>query len=136
VLSAIQGENALHLCFGNYEGQTIQRCLWKDMIAFLNNLKVDHLVLEFALRGYEELPLVNELDKGIALGLGVIDIKDNGIESPELVARRIERAVSVLVSEQVKWAHPDCDFWMLPRSIADGKMAALVRGRDLFLGQG
>jgi len=134
VLSAIQGEKALHLCFGNYEGQTIQRCLWKDMIAFLNNLKVDHLVLEFALRGYEELPLVNELDKGIALGLGVIDIKDNEIESPELVARRIERAVSVLGSERIKWTHPDCGFWMLPRSIADGKMAALVRGRNLFLG--
>ena len=136
VLSAIQGEKALHLCFGNYGGQTIQRGLWKDLIAFLNNLEVDHLVLEFARRGYEELPLFNDLDQDIALGVGVVDIKDNEIESPELVARRIERAVSVLGSERVKWVHPDCGFWMLPRSVADGKMAALVCGRDLFLGQG
>jgi 5-methyltetrahydropteroyltriglutamate--homocysteine methyltransferase len=136
VLSAVQGEKALHLCFGNYGGQTIQRGLWKDLIAFLNNLKVNHLVLEFARRGYEELPLFKDLDHDIALGVGVIDIKDNEIESPELVARRIERAVSVLGSERVKWVHPDCGFWMLPRNVADGKMAALVRGRDLFLGQG
>jgi 5-methyltetrahydropteroyltriglutamate--homocysteine methyltransferase len=110
--------------------------LWKDLIVFLNHLEVDHLVLEFARRGYEELPLFKDLKPTIALGLGVIDIKDNEIETPELVARRIERAVSVLGSERVKWVHPDCGFWMLPRSVADGKMAALVRGRDLFLGQG
>jgi 5-methyltetrahydropteroyltriglutamate--homocysteine methyltransferase len=127
---------SLRLCFGNYGGQSIQRGLWKDLIVFLNHLEVDHLVLEFARRGYEELPLFKDLKPTIALGVGVIDIKDNEIETPELVARRIERAVSVLGSERVKWVHPDCGFWMLPRSVADGKMAALVRGRDLFLGQG
>jgi 5-methyltetrahydropteroyltriglutamate--homocysteine methyltransferase len=31
--------------------------------------------------------------------------------------------------------HPDCGFWMLSRTIADGKIRALVRGRDLFEGR-
>jgi len=35
----------------------------------------------------------------------------------------------------VKWIHPDCGFWMLKRSVADRKMAALVQGRDLYLGR-
>ena len=134
VLSAVQGERALHLCFGNYGGQSIQRGFWKDMLAFLNNLQVHHLVLEFARRGYDELPVFNDLRPEIALGVGVIDIKDNEIESPQLVARRIENAVKVLGAERIKWLHPDCGFWMLPRNVADGKMSALVEGRNLFLG--
>jgi 5-methyltetrahydropteroyltriglutamate--homocysteine methyltransferase len=135
VLSAIQGERGLHLCFGNYGGQSIQKGFWKDMLAFLNKLQVNHLVLEFARRGYDELEVFNELRPEIALGIGVIDIKDNEVETPETVARRIEHAVQVLGSQRIKWVHPDCGFWMLPRSVADQKMRALVVGRDLFMGR-
>lgn len=135
VLSAVQGERAVHLCFGNYGGQTIQKGFWRDMLGFLNNLHVDHLVLEFARRGFDELPIFKELRDDIALGIGVIDIKDNEVEKPDIVAQRIEQAVMVLGAERVRWVHPDCGFWMLPRNVADGKMAALVAGRDLFLGR-
>ena len=134
VLRAIKGERGLHLCFGNYGGQSIQHGFWKEMIPFLNKLEVNHLVLEFARRGYEELPAFKELREGIALGIGVVDIKDNEVESPDLIAKRIENATKVLGHDRVKWVHPDCGFWMLPRSIADRKMRALVEGRDLFLG--
>ena len=135
VLDGIRGERALHLCFGNYGGQSIQSGFWQNLLPFLNNLHVDHLVLEFARRGYNELPLFRELRPEIALGIGVIDIKDNEVESADTVARRIENAVAVLGPERVKWVHPDCGFWMLPRSVADRKMAALVRGRDLAEGK-
>lgn len=134
LLEAIRGERGLHLCFGNYGGQSIQKGFWKEMIPFLNKLKVNHLVLEFARRGYEELPAFKELRDDIALGVGVIDIKDNEVETPETVAKRIEHAVEVLGAERIKWVHPDCGFWMLARSVADRKMRALVAGRDLFLG--
>ena len=133
VLGAVQGEKGLHLCFGNYGGQSIQAGLWNDLMGFLNNLDVDHLVLEFARRGYDELPMFRDLREDIALGVGVVDIKDNGVESPDEVARRIEHAVDVLGPERVRWVHPDCGFWMLPRSVADRKMASLVAGRDLVL---
>jgi 5-methyltetrahydropteroyltriglutamate--homocysteine methyltransferase len=135
VLSAIQGERGLHLCFGNYGGQSIQKGFWRDMLGFLNKLQVNHLVLEFARRGYDELEVFKDLREDIALGIGVIDIKDNEVESAETVAARIDEAVQVLGSERIKWVHPDCGFWMLPRSVADRKMQALVQGRDLFLGQ-
>lgn len=134
VLSGARGEKGLHLCFGNYGGQSIQAGLWKDLLPFLNALHVDHLILEFARRGYDELAVFNDLREGIALGVGVIDIKDNEVETPEEVARRIETSVKVLGESRVKWVHPDCGFWMLPRTVADRKMAALVAGRDLFEG--
>ena len=134
VLRGVAGEKGLHLCFGNYGGQSIQSGFWKNIMNFLNALNVDHLVLEFARRGYDELEAFKELREDISLGLGVIDIKDNVVETPETVASRIEQAVEVLSAERIKWVHPDCGFWMLPRTVADAKMAALVKGRDLFLG--
>lgn len=134
VLSAVQGEKAVHLCFGNYGGQTIQRGFWQAILPFLNALEVDHLVLEFARRGYDELEHFSDLRPEIGLGVGVIDIKDNQVETKDEVAHRIETAVKIVGLERVRWVHPDCGFWMLPRSVADQKMASLVQGRDLFLG--
>lgn len=136
VLRGARGQKAVHLCFGNYGGQTIQRGFWADLLPFLNALDVNHLVLEFARRGYAELDVFKDLRDDIALGVGVIDIKDNEVETVEEVARRIEGAVKILGPERIQWVHPDCGFWMLPRSVADRKMAALVAGRDRFLGGG
>ena len=134
-LSGIRGEKSLHLCFGNYGGQSIQKGYWKDLMPFLNKLDVDHLVLEFARRGYDELDAFKELKPETKLGVGVVDIKDNEVESTDVIAKRIENAVNVLGIERIKWVHPDCGFWMLPRSVADRKMAALVAGRDAYLGR-
>ena len=134
-LSGIRGEKSLHLCFGNYGGQSIQKGYWKDLMPFLNKLDVDHLVLEFARRGYDELDAFKELKPETKLGVGVVDIKDNEVESTDIIAKRIENAVNVLGMERIKWVHPDCGFWMLPRSVADRKMAALVAGRDAYLGR-
>jgi 5-methyltetrahydropteroyltriglutamate--homocysteine methyltransferase len=136
VLEGVRGTRAVHICFGNYGGQSIQKGFWKDLMPFLNGLKVDHLVLEFARRGYDELEAFRELDPKIGLGLGVIDIKDNVIEAPETIARRLEQAHRILGAGRVPYIHPDCGFWMLQRSVADGKMRALVKGRDLFEGRG
>ena len=134
-LSGIRGEKSLHLCFGNYGGQSIQKGYWKDLMPFLNKLDVDPLVLEFARRGYDELDAFKELKAETKLGVGVVDIKDNEVESTEVIAKRIENAVNVLGMDRIKWVHPDCGFWMLPRSVADRKMAALVAGRDAYLGR-
>ena len=51
-------------------------------------------------------------------------------------AGRIERAIEVLGEERVRWVPPDCGFWLLPRSVADAKIAALVAGRDKVLETG
>ncbi len=136
VLAGVTTQRAVHLCFGNYGGQTIQQGAYADLLPFLNALECDHLVLEFARRGDAELEVFGELKPEISLGIGVIDIKDNEVESTDVVASRIERAIEVLGAERVGWVHPDCGFWMLPRSVADRKIAALVAGRDKVCGAG
>ena len=49
-------------------------------------------------------------------------------------AGRIEAVEKVAGAGRVGWIHPDCGFWMLKRTVADRKIAALAPGRDLFLG--
>jgi 5-methyltetrahydropteroyltriglutamate--homocysteine methyltransferase len=126
------GRRGVHLCFGNYGGQTIQRGTYTKLVAFLNALEADHVVLEMARRPEAELDVFREVKAEIGLGIGVIDIKDNEVETPDAVAQRIERAARCLGPERIVFVHPDCGLWMLPRSVADAKMHALVAGRDLF----
>jgi len=134
ILDRVQGEKAVHLCFGNYGGQTIQQGDWAALVAFLNSLRCDHLVMELAHRPEADLAALAQIDARIALGVGVIDVKVNHVETADEVARRIESAERQLGEGRVRWVHPDCGFWMLKRSVADRKMEALVKGRDEYLG--
>jgi 5-methyltetrahydropteroyltriglutamate--homocysteine methyltransferase len=134
VMEGVSGEKAVHLCYGNYGGQTIQSGTYDKLVAFLNELNADHVVLEIARRPAQELAILKDVKPSLGLGIGVIDIKDNEIEKPELVARRIEHAANTLGAERIQYVHPDCGFWMLPRPVADGKMKSLVLGRNLYQG--
>ena len=135
VLDAVKVERAVHFCFGNYGGQSIQRGTWDALLNFLNSLHTDHLVLELAHRPASDLEALKDLDPKIGVGIGVVDIKVNHVETPEEIARAIERAELALGAGRVRYIHPDCGFWMLKRSVADRKIAALVAGRDLYLGR-
>jgi 5-methyltetrahydropteroyltriglutamate--homocysteine methyltransferase len=135
VLDGILKKRAVHICFGNYGGQPMLRGFWRTLIPFLNTLHADHLVLEFARRGYEELASFSDLDPRIGLGIGVIDIKDNEVESPDLVASRIELILKTVGEDRLQYVHPDCGFWMLQRSVVDRKLRTLVAGRNLLVGR-
>jgi 5-methyltetrahydropteroyltriglutamate--homocysteine methyltransferase len=130
-----QSKAAVHLCFGNYGGQSIQKGTWAKLMDYLNALEVDHLVMETAHRPPEELAVFKELRGEIGFGLGVVDIKRTEVESAEEIARAIERADKVLGQGKIRYIHPDCGFWMLKRNMADGKIRALVAGRDLYEGR-
>jgi 5-methyltetrahydropteroyltriglutamate--homocysteine methyltransferase len=136
VLDAVKSVPAVHLCFGNYGGQSIQKGGWDKLMRYLNALHADHIVMETAHRPAEELAAFRELRPEIGIGLGVIDVKATQIEQPDAIARSIERAETLLGAGRIKYVHPDCGLWMLKRSIADGKIRALVAGRDLYEGRG
>ena len=135
VLDAVKGNPAVHLCFGNYGGQSIQKGSWAKLMDSLNALHADHVVMECAHRPADELAVFRDLRPEIGLGLGVVDVKRTEVESAEAIARAIERAETTLGPGRVKYIHPDCGLWMLKRNMADGKIRALVAGRDLFEGR-
>jgi len=134
VLDRIDVSRAVHLCFGNYGGQAIQKGNWKRLVDFLNALHVDYLVLELAHRPTGDLEALKDVGDQIQLGIGVIDVKINHVETPDEVARSIEAAEKALGEGRISWVHPDCGLWMLKRSVADRKLDALVLGRNRYLG--
>ncbi len=135
VLDGFGGTGAVHFCFGNYGGQTVQKGTWKALVGFLNALRADHLVLEIAHRPPSDLEALAGIDPRIGIGLGVIDIKINHVETADEIARAIETAEAKLGAGRVRYVHPDCGFWMLHRSVVDRKIMALAAGRDLYLGR-
>ena len=134
VLDAVPGTGAVHLCFGNYAGKRVQSGTWDALLGYLDGLHADHIVLECKNRPEDEIEVFKELTSGIGLGIGIVDIKSTVIETAEEIARDLERVASVVGADRIKYIHPDCGFWMLDRAVADAKIRALVRGRDLYQG--
>ena len=63
-------------------------------------------------------------------------MKDLQIEDADTVAQRIEQLAQTLGEPRIAYVNPDCGLGVLPRRVADGKLRALVAGRDRFLGRG
>ena len=101
-------------------------------------LKITHLILFMitAVRVFSQQKQIQYLSgTGSDGSRGVVDIKRTEIEKPDDIARAIERGEKTLGKGRVKYIHPDCGFWMLPRNVADGKIRALPAGRDLYEGR-
>jgi 5-methyltetrahydropteroyltriglutamate--homocysteine methyltransferase len=62
--------------------------------------------------------------------LGVLDLSTHDVETAEVVARRIRRALPYISARQIIVA-PDCGMKYLPRCVAFGKMQAMVEGAAL-----
>ena len=62
--------------------------------------------------------------------LGVIDLANHKVETPEIVAGRIRRALPHIDPARIILA-PDCGMKYLPRDVAFGKMRAMVEGAAL-----
>lgn len=133
IFDVVPRKAALHMCFGNYGGQTVQNGNYKSLIEFINELHIDHVLLEMTRRGPEELAAIKDIRPEIGIGLGVVDVKSTVIETPDEIAGKIEQIVKVLGPGRLRYVHPDCGFWMHKRSVADGKIANLVKGRDTYI---
>lgn len=118
---------ALHVCYGN----RYARPLWEGHYDFLFpavlDTAVDQLALEFARKGYEDLPVVCEAGWDRDLGLGVLDVKSNEVEDSELVAARIRGALELVPADRLV-LNPDCGLRNLSGPVARAKLAAMVQG--------
>jgi 5-methyltetrahydropteroyltriglutamate--homocysteine methyltransferase len=64
---------------------------------------------------------------GKTIILGVLDLADMNVETPETIASRIRKALPYVEPERLVVA-PDCGLKYLPREVARGKMKAMVEG--------
>jgi len=127
VVHDVEASWALHVCYGN----RYARPLWEGHYSFLFpavlDARIDRLTLEFARKGYEDLFLLADYGWDRNVGLGVIDVKSRQVETPELVAARIRRALEVIPAARLV-VNPDCGLRHLPTDIARAKLGAMVAG--------
>ena len=85
------------------------------------------VTLEFARRGGEDLELFKEFPNKLEVGVGVIDVKTHEVETPEIVAERLRKALQYIPPERI-FALPDCGCLHLPQEVAFAKLRAMVQG--------
>jgi 5-methyltetrahydropteroyltriglutamate--homocysteine methyltransferase len=129
-LEGIHVKKALHICFGNRYGKPSWAGDYGGLAPAMFDADIDQLVLEFARRGQADLALFRETPPPFEIGLGVIDVKDWTIETPEVVAKRIIQATSSIRSDKL-WINPDCGLRHLSVEVARGKLQAMVEGAQL-----
>ena len=57
----------------------------------------------------------------------MLDLSDMSVETPEVIAARIRRALPYVDADKIVVA-PDCGLKYLPRDVAFGKMKAMADG--------
>ena len=131
-LEGVDGETALHICFG-YGHIVHDKPAGYSFLAELNDCSVRQISIETAQPGLD-LSILRELpDKTIILG--VLDLSDAApVETPETVAERIRRALVHTSPERLVVA-PDCGMKYLSRSVALAKLQAMVEGAAIVRGE-
>jgi 5-methyltetrahydropteroyltriglutamate--homocysteine methyltransferase len=126
-LDGIEGETVLHTCFG-YAHIVHTRLPGYPFLRELNECAATHLSLEAAQPSLDPEVLRQVRDKTIVLG--VLDLGSSEAETPDVVAERIRRALTVVPPERLAVA-PDCGMKYLPRELAFRKLEAMVAGTRL-----
>ncbi len=126
-LAGIEGDTVLHTCFG-YAHIVHDRPSGYPFLHELDGCAATHLSLEAAQPDLDPEVLRDVAGKTIVLG--VLDLGSEEVETPELVAGRIRKALAVVPAERLVVA-PDCGMKYLPRERAFGKLQSMVAGARL-----
>ena len=119
---------AVHVCYGNRNARPLWEGHYDFLFPAILEADIDQLVLEFARKGYDDLELFRRYAKcPFSLGLGVIDVKSRDLETADMVAARVRRALNVLPPERLM-VNPDCGLRNLPGELARAKLRALTEG--------
>ena len=130
-LDGIEGDTVLHTCFG-YAHVVHDKPDGYPFLAELDECAATQVSLEAAQPNLDPSMLERLPSKVVVLG--VLDLGTAEVETPEVVADRIRRALGVVGPERLVVA-PDCGMKYLPRGVALGKLEAMVSGARLVRGE-
>jgi 5-methyltetrahydropteroyltriglutamate--homocysteine methyltransferase len=121
-LEGVTGTTAVHLCFG-YAAIIHDRPAGYSFLPELAACDCDQVSIETAQSGLDCQVLATLAGKTVILG--VLDLGDLTVETPQTVAARVRRALPYVPPERLVLA-PDCGMKYLPRDVAFGKLAAMT----------
>jgi len=123
-LEGLSATTAVHLCFG-YAHLVSGKPGGYAFLAELADTIADQISIEAA-QPKVDLGVLEDLS-GKSIMLGVIDLGDSEIETPEKIAERLRAGLKHMPSERLI-AAPDCGMKYLSRDVAFGKLKAMVDG--------
>ena len=126
-LEGVAGTTAVHICFG-YAAIIHVRPSGYSFLPELADCHCAQVSIETAQSSLDCAVLKSLSNKKIILG--VIDLANHAVETPELVASRIRRALPFVDPGRVLVA-PDCGMKYLPHDVAFGKLGSLAARAQL-----
>jgi len=123
-LDGVVGTLAVHLCFG-YAAVVHDKPAGYSFLPELEHCRAHQISIEAA-QPRLDLAVLDELPTKTII-LGVIDLGDSEVETPDVVAGRIRAALRHVPPERLVIA-PDCGMKYLARAVAQAKMKAMVDG--------
>jgi 5-methyltetrahydropteroyltriglutamate--homocysteine methyltransferase len=121
-LAGATGATAIHLCFG-YPTMVHDRPSGYSFLPELDACAADMISIETAQSGLDTAVLRELPSKTI--WVGAVDLSDEQVESAEVVAARVRRALAYVDPERVV-VSTDCGMKYLPRASAYGKMRSIA----------
>src|SRR5581483_4515631 len=117
--------SAVHLCFGYAALVGDKTGNRYEFLGELSDSVADQVSVEAAQPRLDPAQLADLSPKVVVLG--VLDLGDESVETPEEVANRIRAALAYVPAEKLVPA-PDCGMKYLPRARAFAKLQALGAG--------
>ncbi len=128
-------EKAVHLCYSNYP----------SLFPALSECKADSYLVEFTNHAsttsfkpdqvspetFRIIELFKEYKMGVNIGLGVVDIHSDLIETPEVIRDRLLYAAKIIGDPSRIQVNPDCGLRTRKWDVAFAKLTNMVKGADL-----
>jgi len=130
-VEGVEARIGLHLCFGNYIGRPVAHRTYAPLFPHILDAHADEIAMEFANREMAEVELTRlVVEAGKTVAVGVIDVKNYFIETPEIVAERIRRVLAYVPPDRLV-VTPDCGLSQTARWAARAKLKAMVEGTKI-----
>jgi 5-methyltetrahydropteroyltriglutamate--homocysteine methyltransferase len=124
-----------HFCFGNAWGNDIISANFPEgyqtvLPHFFGTAGIDEFVLDYANRHMDGIEFLKNLPANQGAQVGVLDIRTNAVESPQMITDRIRKVVKAVPADKVTLS-TDCGMKPLSRMVAKMKLNALVEGANI-----
>lgn len=123
----VKAKIALHVCYGNYQLKKLFTGQYAELFPAILDTHAQQISMEFAVSDGIGLELFRQYRTDKEIVVGVVDVKDEHVETTDVVARRIRQALEHIPAENM-YLSPDCGMKFMPRERAYGKLRSLVEG--------
>jgi 5-methyltetrahydropteroyltriglutamate--homocysteine methyltransferase len=132
LVDGVKAKIALHVCYGNYQLKKLFTGQYDELFPAILETNSHQISMEFAVSDGVGLELFAKFPTTKEIVVGVIDVKDEKVETPDVVAARIRRALSFIAPDKMLIS-PDCGMRFMPRERAFAKLKAMVEGTRIVL---